>query len=116
MDRLKAEMAHVTGEVQAKEQGVRTLESVDRQLSASGVCNTEDVSVLLEEMKKSQGNIVLKEREREEFIQTLVKLRENLSTKESSEVSIRFLFSIRTVYSFTRCRWYRKTKRFKKAT
>lgn len=80
-------MAQVTGEMQAKEKGVRTLESVDRKLSTHGTCNEDDVSVLVEEMRNVQRTVALKEQEKDDLIEALVRLKENMTTRESNDVS-----------------------------
>ena len=84
-------MDSVTGEVQAHEEGFKRLKKVDRKLSSHGGCKREDVQGLVEEVKSMQRTLFLKEQEKHELIQALLRLKDNLSLPGSSEVRDRFL-------------------------
>ena len=62
VDRLKAEMQEATDEVQYKEEGVKTLECVDRKLSNAR--RKEDVKDILDEFLNIQKNLAFKEQEK----------------------------------------------------
>ena len=86
-------MDSVTGEVQAHEEGFKRLKKVDRKLSSHGGCKWEDVQGLVEEVKSMQRTLFLKEQEKHELIQALLRLKDNLSLPGLSEVRDRF-FSV----------------------
>lgn len=83
-------MDSVTGEVQAHEEGFKRLKKVDRKLSSHGGCRREDVQGLVEEVKSMQRTLFLKEQEKHELIQALLRLKDNLSLPGLSEVRDRF--------------------------
>lgn len=78
-------MDSVTGEVQAHEEGFKRLKKVDRKLSSHGGCRREDVQGLVEEVKSMQRTLFLKEQEKHELIQALLRLKDNLSLPGLSE-------------------------------
>ena len=76
----------VSGEVQAQEEGYNKLKKVDRKLS-SHCCKKEDVQGLVEEIKSMQRTLFQKEQEKQDLIQALLRLKDNLSLPDpSSEV------------------------------
>lgn len=81
-------MDTVSGEVQAHEEGFKRLKKVDRKLSSRG-CKREDVQGLVEEVKSVQRTLFLKEQEKHDLIQALLRLKDNLSLPDSSEVMYR---------------------------
>lgn len=83
---LKQEMAVVSGEVQAQEEGYKRLKKVDRKLSSNGGCRREDIPSLVEEVKNMQRSLFLKEQEKQELVQALLRLKDNLSITNSHEV------------------------------
>lgn len=87
-------MDSVTGEVQAHEEGFKRLKKVDRKLSSHGGCRREDVQGLVEEVKSMQRTLFLKEQEKHELIQALLRLKDNLSLPGLSEVRDRFFLVI----------------------
>ena len=62
VDRLKAEMQDATNEVHYKEEGVKTLECVDKKLSNAR--RKEDVKDILDEFLSIQKNLASKEQEK----------------------------------------------------
>ena len=95
---LKQEMAVVSGEVQAQEEGYKRLKKVDRKLSSNGGCRREDIPSLVEEVKNMQRSLFLKEQEKQELVQALLRLKDNLSITNSHEVRI-ILFCISFVWT-----------------
>ncbi|XP_048589384.1 protein KIBRA [Nematostella vectensis] len=81
VERLRSEMEKVSVEVQAKKEGFRQLENVDKRFSSSIPCNSEEMLAMSDEIQSVQRNLALKEKEKAELIQTLVKLRETFNTK-----------------------------------
>ena len=77
-------MDTVSGEVQAHEEGYKRLKKVDRKLSSHGGCKKEDVQGLVEEVKSMQRTLFLKEQQKNELIQALLRLKDNLSVPDSS--------------------------------
>ena len=75
----------VSGEVQVQEEGYEKLKKVDRKLSSHRGCKKEDVQVLVEEMQRT---LFVKEQEKSDLIQALLRLKDKLSQPDSSnEVS-----------------------------
>ena len=81
---LKSEMDAVTGEVQAQKEGFKKLEKVDRKLSSQGGCRKEDIQDLVEEMRSIQRTLFLKEQEKSDLIQALLRLKGHLSHPDAS--------------------------------
>lgn len=74
----------VSGEVQAQEEGYEKLKKVDRKLSSHHGCKKEDVQVLVEEIQSMQRTLFVKEREKSDLIQALLRLKDKLSQPDSS--------------------------------
>lgn len=90
VEELKTEMDVVSGEVQAQEEGYEKLKKVDRKLSSHRGCKKEDVQVLVEEIQSMQRTLFVKEQEKNDLIQALLRLKDKLSQPDSSnEVCIR---------------------------
>ncbi|XP_015763152.1 PREDICTED: protein KIBRA-like isoform X2 [Acropora digitifera] len=85
LEGLKEEMAVVSGEVQAQEEGYNRLKKVDRKLSSNGGCRREDIPNLVEEIKSMQRSLFRKEQEKKELVQALLRLKDNLSFPDSQE-------------------------------
>jgi len=83
VEELRQEMDVVSGEVQAQEEGYNKLKKVDRKLS-SHCCKKEDVQGLVEEIKSMQRTLFQKEQEKQDLIQALLRLKDNLSLPDSS--------------------------------
>ena len=81
---LKGEMDAVSGEVQAREQGYEQLKNIDRKLSSHQGCNKEDVQGLVEEITSTERTLFLKEQEKNDLIEALLRLKDKLSVPESA--------------------------------
>lgn len=84
VEELKTEMDVVSGEVQAQEEGYEKLKKVDRKLSSHHGCKKEDVQVLVEEIQSMQRTLFVKEQEKSDLIQALLRLKDKLSQPDSS--------------------------------
>lgn len=84
VEELKTEMDVVSGEVQAQEEGYEKLKKVDRKLSSHHGCKKEDVQVLVEEIQSMQRTLFVKEQEKNDLIQALLRLKDKLSQPDSS--------------------------------
>ena len=84
VEELKTEMDVVSGEVQAQEEGYEKLKKVDRKLSSHRGCRKEDVQVLVEEIQSMQRTLFVKEQEKNDLIQALLRLKDKLSQPDSS--------------------------------
>ncbi|XP_020619901.1 protein KIBRA-like [Orbicella faveolata] len=84
VEELKTEMDVVSGEVQAQEEGYEKLKKVDRKLSSHRGCKKEDVQVLVEEIQSMQRTLFVKEQEKNDLIQALLRLKDKLSQPDSS--------------------------------
>ena len=74
----------VSGEVQAQEEGYKKLKNVDRKLSSHRGCKKEDVQGLVEEIQSMQRTLFVKEQEKNDLIQALLRLKDKLSQPASS--------------------------------
>lgn len=77
-------MDNVSNEVQAGKEGYKTLERVDRKLSSHAGCKKEDVQGLVEEIQSMERTLFLKEQEKKDLVQALLRLKDNLSHPDSS--------------------------------
>ena len=77
-------MDNVSSEVQAHKEGYKKLEKVNRKLSSHAGCKKEDVQGLVEEIQSMQRTLFLKEQEKNDLIQALLRLKDNLSQPDSS--------------------------------
>lgn len=77
-------MDNVSNEVQARKEGYKKLERVDRKLSSHAGCKKEDVQGLVEEIQSMQRTLFLKEQEKKDLVQALLRLKDNLSHPDSS--------------------------------
>lgn len=84
VEELKQEMDNVSNEVQAGKEGYKTLERVDRKLSSHAGCKKEDVQGLVEEIQSMERTLFLKEQEKKDLVQALLRLKDNLSHPDSS--------------------------------
>ena len=84
VEELKTEMDVVSGEVQAQEEGYEKLKKVDRKLSSHHGCKKEDVQVLVEEIQSMQRTLFVKEQEKNDLVQALLRLKDKLSQPDSS--------------------------------
>ena len=101
VEELKTEMDVVSGEVQAQEEGYEKLKKVDRKLSSQRGCKKEDVQVLVEEIQSMQRTLFVKEQEKNDLIQALLRLKDKLSQPDSlNEVCIGdFLMHVVTMWA-----------------
>ena len=77
-------MDNVSNEVQAGKEGYKKLERVDRKLSSHAGCKKEDVQGLVEEIQSMERTLFLKEQEKKDLVQALLRLKDNLSHPDSS--------------------------------
>ena len=108
VEELKTEMDVVSGEVQAQEEGYEKLKKVDRKLSSHHGCKKEDVQVLVEEIQSMQRTLFVKEQEKNDLIQALLRLKDKLSQPDSSnEVrsgdSLMYMYVGKTLASLDKC-------------
>ncbi|KAM7013283.1 protein WWC3 [Tautogolabrus adspersus] len=93
LSRLKQELAQVKQELQYKEMGVETLQEIDRKMSCSQTSyKLDEAQAIFTELRSIKKAISTGEKERQDLIQSLVKLTVNfksgLSISDSSSEAV----------------------------
>lgn len=85
--RLKQELHHINTDISYTQRGVNTLYSVGEKINArqNGCYDITEVQAIREEMLKVQKSLVSGEKVREELMQSLVQIKNELSRQQYSE-------------------------------
>ncbi|XP_055851065.1 protein kibra [Episyrphus balteatus] len=85
--RLKQELHHINTDISYTQRGVNTLYSVGEKINArqNGCYDIAEVQAIREEMLKVQKSLVSGEKVREELMQSLVQIKNELSRQQYSE-------------------------------
>ncbi|KAM6251443.1 protein KIBRA isoform 2-T2 [Porphyrio hochstetteri] len=86
VNKLKREVAHMKQELQYKEHGFQTLKKIDMKMSdAQGGYKLDEAQAILSEMKALRKAITSGEKEKQDLIQSLARLRESFENDRGSQ-------------------------------
>ncbi|KAK7874477.1 hypothetical protein R5R35_001564 [Gryllus longicercus] len=89
VSRLKCELEQIRAEMHCTQRGVDTLASVEQKLSAhqGGCYNISEAQAIMNELRNIQKSLSLGEKEKAELMQSLAKLKDDLTRLQLSESS-----------------------------
>lgn len=77
--RLKRELDQLRGEMRRTQRGLETLSSVEQKLGTDGFYNLTEAQAIVAELKNIQVSLSSGEKERAELMQSLAKLKDDLT-------------------------------------